>query len=349
MDATSDARRSPSEPAPTGDAAADPDSRVSSGPVRIVCWSSSGVSESTDLADLAGLVARPDTRLWVDLTDPTEESVRAVARTLHLHPLVADDIQERNERAKVAVYDDMVHVVLFDLQYRGEVQPAELDLVLAKQFLLSVHASDSNLAQRVPMRDGVGAVLAKGTDFLLYTIADRLIDGYFPMMDKLADEIDDLQDQVIQSPNEWTLQKVFTLKRELLAIRRATSPAREVLNQLTNRELAVIDPEHLVYFRDVYDHLIRVTDELDNYRDLVAGTLDIYLSTINNNLSRIMKRLTGVTVILAGMGAVAGIFGMSEAGALIGRGEPSGFWITTAVIVMLAVLAAVFLRRIDWI
>ena len=118
------------------------------------------------------------------------------------------------------------------------------------------------------MRDGVGAVLAKGTDFLLYTIADRIVDGYFPMMDKLADEIDDLQDQVVESPNEWTLQKVFTMKKELLSIRRATSPAREVFNQLTNRELTVIAPDHLVYFRDVYDHLIRVTDELDNYRDL---------------------------------------------------------------------------------
>ena len=231
--------------------------------------------------------------------------------------------------------------MLFDVEYRGEVQPTEVDLVLAKQFLLSVHASATDLARRVTMRDGVGAVLAKGTDFLLYTIADRIVDGYFPMMDKLADEIDDLQDQVVESPNEWTLQKVFTMKKELLAIRRATSPAREVLNQLTNRELTVIAPEHLVYFRDVYDHLIRVTDELDNYRDLVAGTLDIYLSTVNNNLSRIMKRLTGVTVILAGIGAVAGIFGMSEAGSLIGKGEPSGFWLLTGVIVMLGVIAAV--------
>jgi magnesium transporter len=104
-----------------------------------------------------------------------------------------------------------------------------------------------------------------------------------------------------------------------------------------------------VYFRDVYDHLIRVTDELDNYRDLVAGTLDIYLSTVNNNLSRIMKRLTGVTVILAGIGAVAGIFGMSEAGAAFGRGEGPGFWIVTAVVVLAASLAAVILRRVDWI
>ena len=105
----------------------------------------------------------------------------------------------------------------------------------------------------------------------------------------------------------------------------------------------------LVYFRDVYDHLIRVTDELDNDRDLVAGTLDIYVSIVNNDLSRIMKRLTGVTVILAGIGAVAGIFGMSEAGTALRGGEGSGFWEVTAIVMLGAGLTALFLRRIDWI
>jgi magnesium transporter len=334
MDATNDGRRSPS------DAAAA---------VRIVSWSPAGLRESEDVSELAGIVADPEARVWINLTEPDQEVVRSVAATLGLHPLIADDIEDRNERAKVATYDDMVHVVLFDLEYRGEVRPAEVDFVLGERFLLSVHDADCDLAKRVPANDGIGQILAKGTDFLLYTIADRIVDGYFPVLDALADEIDDLQDKVVESPSEWTLQRLFILKRELLAIRRATSPAREVLNQLTNRELTVIAPDHLVYFRDVYDHLIRVTDELDNYRDLVSGTLDIYLSTVNNNLSRIMKRLTGVTVILAGIGAVAGIFGMSEAALAVTNGEKSGFWLITGVILVCAAIAAVVLRRIDWI
>ena len=108
-------------------------------------------------------------------------------------------------------------------------------------------------------------------------------------------------------------------------MRRATSPVREIFDQLTNREIAARSTEaEIVYFRDVYDHLIRLTDELDNYRELASGTLDIYLSTINNNLSLIMKRLTGVTVILAGIGAVAGIFGMSEAGSRSPAARPAG-------------------------
>ena len=354
MDATSDAPRSPSDRRPSQAAGTDgrtppPDKVREPGPVRLVCWSPSGVTESAALADLPGMVARPDACVWIDMVDPREADVRGVAKTLGIHPLIAEDIAEQNQRAKVEEYDDVIHVVLFDLDYHGEVEPAEIDLVLGKRFLLSVHGPDPDLAKRVPPRDGAEHALAKGPDFLLYSITDHVVDGYFPVLDKIGDEIDDLQDRVIESPTEWTLQRLFVLKRELLMVRRAVSPAREVLNQLTNRELAVIKPDHLVYFRDVYDHLIRVTDELDNYRDLVSGTVDIYLSTINNNLSTIMKRLTGVTVILAGIGAAAGIFGMSEAGALIGRGEPAGFWLTTAVIVALALLAAAILRRFNWI
>ena len=145
------------------------------------------------------------------------------------------------------------------------------------------------------------------------------------------------------------LEQLFLLKRELIEVRRAVSPVREVFNQLTNRDIPLIDDEELVYYRDIYDHIIRLTDELDNYRELASATLDVYLSTINNNLSIIMKRLTGVTVILAGIGAVAGIFGMSEAGTALGGTEAGGFWLVTAITVAIAASAAIVLRRIDWI
>ena len=339
MDATTDAPRSPSDAPPP-----EPVSQT-----RVVCWSPTGVQRQDDVTALAAMIADPAARVWVDLVDPPPDVVQSVANDFGLHPLIAEDIGEKNQRAKIVEYDDVIHIVVFDLDYQGEVRPSEIDLVLGSRFLLSVHEPDSKLSETIAARNGAEALLAKGADFLLYTILDHVVDGYFPVMDRLADEIDELQDRVVESASEWTLQRLFVLKRELLTIRRATSPAREVLNQSTNRDLSVIAPEHIVYFRDVYDHLIRVTDELDNYRDLVAGTLDIYLSTINNNLSRIMKRLTGVTVILAGIGAAAGIFGMSEAGAALSDTEAPGFWLVTAFVVLSAVLAAVVLRRIDWI
>jgi magnesium transporter len=322
----------------------------SDGPnARILVWRPTGTTETDDVSTLRALLAEPDTRIWVDCIDPEAELVKPIAEALGLHPLLAEDIIERNQRAKIETFDDVVHMVLFELKHLGEVEAAEIDLVLATRFLLTVHGTECDLRGVALLKVGAEAILKRGTDYLLYGLADHIVDGYFPVLDKLADEIDELQDQIFQSPTDWTLQRLFVLKRELLAIRRATSPAREIFNQLTNREIPAVDPTHIVYFRDVYDHLIRVTDELDNYRELVSGTLDIYLSTINNNLSAIMKRLTGVTVILAGVGAAAGIFGMSEAGTAFAGGEALGFWLVTTATVVAAAMAAIVLRRINWI
>jgi magnesium transporter len=318
-------------------------------PVRILVHRSGGVTESTDIGELHALRADPDTCIWIDLIDPSEELTRTVGRELELHPLIAEDIVEKNQRSKIETFGEIVHIVMFSLEYAGEAAAYELDFVLGDRFLLSVHGPECDLAGSAALRVATEKVLDRGSDYLFYVLSDHIVDGYFPVLDALAEEIDDLQDKVVESANEWTLQRLFALKRELIAIRRATSPAREIFNQLTNRDVGAVAEDHIVYFRDVYDHLIRVTDELDNYRELVSGTLDIYLTIVNNNLSIIMKRLTGVTVILAGVGAIAGIFGMSEASAAFSGAESAGFWIVTVVSVALATTAAVVLRRIDWI
>jgi magnesium transporter len=313
-----------------------------------VCHEGKG-TESTDLGEVKKLLANPDNRLWIDLAEPDEEQVKIAAQALGLHPLIAEDIIERNQRSKIETFDDIVHIVMFALNYNGEPETSEVDFVLGERFLLTAHDGTLGTSTSAALRFGVEHAMTKGTDYLFYAIADTIVDGYFPVLDKIGEDIDEIQDRIMQSASDWTLERLFGLKRELSSLRRATSPAREIFNQLTNREIGVIDPAHVVYFRDVYDHLIRVTDELDNDRDLLAGTLDIWVGIVNNDLSVIMKRLTGVTVILAGVGAVAGIFGMSEAGAAFQGAEAAGFWLVTAVIVAAAASAAVVLRRINWI
>jgi magnesium transporter len=359
--------RAPDRPATRGDAlertrdpgSADDSPRVpatplgaeaKAGSIRIVSCHGDTGSESSDLADLPRLLKSPDHRVWVDLSSPDDAQVKEAAEALGLHPLIAEDIRERNQRSKIESFDeDVVHLVLFALHYDQEAAADEIDFVLGKGYLLTVHGGSLGESSAAPLRFGVEHALQKGPDYLLYAIADTIVDGYFPVLDNIGDDIDRLQDRVMQKASDTTLQRLFALKRELVDLRRATSPAREIFNQLTNREMAAIDPTHIVYFRDVYDHLIRVTDELDNYRDLVSGTLDIYVSIVNNDLSRIMKRLTGVTVIIAGIGSVAGIFGMSEAGSAFAGAEAGGFWLVTLGVVLLAVGAAALLHRIDWI
>jgi magnesium transporter len=318
--------------------------------IRGVAWLPPGGSRTIESRDdLAGCLVDPEARVWVDVTAPTHVQVNGIAELLSLHPLIAEDIAERNQRAKVQEFEGSLHIVLFWIASEGEITEQEVDIVLDRRSLLTVHEPGWDPFRLQQLRGDPGALLRRGPDFLLYAIADGIVDGYFPVLDALEDEIDALQDDVIARPNSWTLERLFALKRQLIGLRRAISPAREVFNQLTNRDLELVRPEHVVYFRDVYDHLIRVTDELDNDRELVAGTLEVYLSTVNNNLSTIMKRLTGVTVILAGIAAVAGLFGMSEAGLAFDGGEKSGFWLVTAMVVGGAAVTAFVLRRIGWI
>ena len=335
------ATMNPSSPSETASVGTDGPARL-----RALILGPHGSHETTDLAELREAYADEHVRVWVDIVDGDAELVDELAACLGIHPLVAEDILERNQRAKIERTEEILHLVMFALAYDGGVEEDEVDIVLGQRFLLTGHGRTYDPRAMHTLRRGPETFLAEGPDYLLWAIVDGLVDGYFPVFDKLGDEIDDLQVDVISRPSRWVVERLFQVRRDLLYIRHAVSPQREIFNQLTNRDESLISPERVVYFRDVYDHLIRLTDELDSYRELVSTTLDAYLSTVNNNLSDIMKRLTAVTCILAGIAAVAGIFGMSEAASAIEEG--SGFWLITGAMLAAAGAAVVWFRRIGW-
>ena len=307
-----------------------------------------GVHEITNFEEFSGVCADPNARLWIDLQDPDRDLLIGIGEALELHPLVTEDILERNQRAKLEQTGDVAHIVMFALRYEGEVVAHEIDIVLGKRFLLTSHDQAVSPREAPFMRRNPGAHLAEGVDYVLWSLSDWLVDDYFPVFDKLGDEIDDLEADVMNRPSSWLVERLFAVRRDLLKIRHTVSPQREIFNQLTNRDLSLISPERIIYFRDVYDHLIRLTDELDSYRELVGTALDMYLSQVNNNLSEVMKRLTAVTAVLAGAGALAGVFGMSEASLALGF-EEMRFWIVTAFIALLTALGFLYFRRIGWI
>jgi magnesium transporter len=346
-------RPSPSEPV-RAVGSAPPVDGTPPGPradaVRTITRTAAGVVTSDGIEAIPDLPLADGGIVWVDAAGASADEIGRVARRLGLHELIVEDILEGNQRAKIEVTDDLVHVVMFSLRYDDPIAAVEIDIVLGDGFLLTSHGPDWDpLASHHLRGEGLAAVFARGADHLLWSICDDLVDGYFPLLDKLGDEIDLLEDAVIEHGTVQTLERLFDIKRDLIMIRRAAAPVREIFNQLTNRDLALIDADEIIYFRDVYDHLIRLTDELDTYRELVSGTLDVYLSTVNNNLSLIMKRLTGVTVVLAGVAAFGGIFGMSEAGAAFAGTEATGFWLVTAGIFAIAFFMAYVLRRLRWI
>ena len=303
------------------------------------------------LAKLPGLVGKPDCSVWVDLVAPTPRQAQQVGEALGLHPLIVEDVLEGNQRAKIETTDGVVHIVLFHLSYGDDVVASELDIVLGDGFPADRPRRRLGPAGRPPPggRARAGPQARAGPPAVgdrrrpRSTATSRSPTGS-------ATPSTTSRTQVVRKATPDTVEQLFKLKRELIQVRRAISPVREVFNQLTNRDVALIDDDEIVYFRDIYDHVIRLTDELDNYRELASATLDVYLTQVNNNLSVIMKRLTGVTVILAGIGAVAGIFGMSEAGtALGGGGGRSGSGLSPRSSSASPAVAAVVLRRIDWI
>jgi magnesium transporter len=302
------------------------------------------------MAELRRAVDSPAARVWIDVTSGTPELLTKVGEVLKLHPLLIEDLGERDQRAKLDQIDGALHLVLFSLAYEdGTTYERELDFVLGPRFLLSSHSHWWDPRRTHHIRTGIEPALRRGPDYLLWAMCDDSIDAYFPILDRLGDEIDDLEDAVVARADRSLLERLFELKRDLILIRRVTAPEREMFNVLSSREETPVAEANRLYFRDAYDHLIRLTDELDTYRELASATLETYLSTVNNNLSLIMKRLTGVTVVVAGIGAIGGLFGMSEAQYAFRGAEGPGFWIVLFGSMAFAALAAWVLHKVDWI
>ena len=317
--------------------------------IAIVSEKGGALTRSSSVDDLPALLADEEAVVWIDLVDPTSGQVDRVATELGVHPLVIEDIVESDGRAKLEAVDDVLHVVLFALTRDQAMGLHEVDFVIGRRFLLTVHPASWDIGAAHQLKAGLGAVMGRGPDALMWALSDAIVDGYFPVFDQLADEIDSLEDRILDHPDRETLQKVLEMKRELIKIRHVVAPGREVFNQLTSREHEVISEPQVLYFRDIYDHLVRLTDEFDSFRELTAATIELYLSTVNNNLTVIMKRLTGATVVLAGIAAVAGIFGMSEASSALDGREGIGFWVITLVTIVVAGVVLAILRRLDWV
>ena len=205
--------------------------------IRGVAWSPAGTRVIASRDDVAACLADPDALLWVDVTAPSHVQVNDVADLLSLHPLIAEDIAERNQRAKVEEIEGAIHIVIFAIAYEGEITEVEIDMVLNHRSLLTVHEPGWDPFTLTQLRGDPASLLRRGPDFLLYALTDGIVDDYFPVLDAIEDEIDALQDDVIAKPTKWTLERLFALKRQLIGLRRAMSPAREIFNQLTNRDL----------------------------------------------------------------------------------------------------------------
>ena len=257
---------------------------------------------------------RGDANLWFHCDAPNEEELGYLQELLHIHPLTREDIVHQNQRPKIHSFDDYVYLAIHSLMRKDkwQVEPSELDVLLGHGWVLSVHYGPlPGIIEKAHLHERIASAVARGADFLVYTLADLVVDDYFPILDKMEDEIDSLEDRLLGRPRARSVNELLTLKRSLVHVRRAVAPQREVFNQLTRHDFPFIRPENLVYFRDVYDHLLRIIEEVDTLRDLLSGALEIYLASTSNQLNVTMKRLTAWGTIFIVIAAIAGVYGMN--------------------------------------
>jgi magnesium transporter len=260
------------------------------------------------------LLSRRDANLWLHFDTPTEEELDFLKENFAIHHLTIEDIVNQNQRPKIEPFENYVYLAIHPLrrEAKWEIEPSELDLLLGRGWIVSVHYGPlSGLIDNSQLHERIPAALARGADFLLYTLVDLVVDSYFPITDDVEDKIDSLEDRLLLRAYPGDMNRLLSLKRSIVHIRRAVTPQREVLNQLTRHDFPFVRPENLVYFRDVYDHLIRIAEELDSLRDILSSVLEIHLASTSNQLNATMKRLTAYGTIFVAITAIAGIYGMN--------------------------------------
>ena len=255
--------------------------------------------------------------LWLDLCEEPSDALRPILReTFGFHRLAVDDALEETHIPKVDDWQHYLYIVLhaiaFDQHDDTPVYTLELDVFLGRNFLVTYQSHPIAAVQRLwETCHKDDRQMQKGSGHLIYTLADELIADYLPVIEEIDETIDQIEDQIFDNPGPSILPRIFALKRALLHLRRILMPQREVFNRLARGDFGVIKIEERVFFRDVYDHVVRLHDITEGLRDLIGGALDTYLSVVSNRMNEVMKTLTIITTLFMPLSFLSGFFGMN--------------------------------------
>jgi magnesium transporter len=313
----------------------------------------------TDLApvDFGAALADPRGLLWVDFEgEPPEVCEPILRESFAFHPLAIDDALQETHIPKLDDWGQYLylalHAVDLDRTSGGNVETRELDIFLGANYLVSHHDSPLVAVTRTWDRcQKDDRLTSGGADRLAYNLTDELVVAYMNVFEDLDDALDHSEGEIFEQPSPETLASIFKIKRSILTLRRTLAPQREVLNKLARDQFPVIDPRERVYFRDVYDHLVRLYDINESMRDQAGGALDTYLSVINNRMNDIMKTLTVITTLFMPISFVVGFFGMNFFGpsaSIPGWTSTPVLAITLGVTVLTPLAMVLWVRRRGW-
>lgn len=317
---------------------------------------SGGLRTDLTATDIVKIVRSEAGRLWVDVDCHHTTWWLALAETIGFHPLTIEDTLSPESRVKTEEYEDFLFVVCRDAQFAADTPDpydfatSNLYLFIGRSYLITVHALPSRATETLRERLATGPeLMSRGVDYLAYAILDTLTDLYFPLLDQLDHFVDQLETDIFSRANPTeTLERIFELKRTLLALRRHQAPMREITSALANRPTPYLQPSTQIYIRDVYDHVVRQVESIETYRDLLTGALEVHFSVLSNRTNEIMKALAIVGTFLLPATWVASIYGMNFEWMPFLH-EPRGFWVAFAAMFAVSFAVLGYLKLRKWI
>jgi magnesium transporter len=303
---------------------------------------------------VAALLAQPEALLWIDLNRPDDAEYNWLAETFRFHPLALEDARGRQQRAKLDRYQGYAFFVLPAIcRDTGDrrVGAHDVHVFIGRNYLVTVHRQEIPALSQVRHRWEQAHAAREPAPFLFYLLLDAVVDGCFPVVDEIGEQIDDIDTAVFADPDRVALKTIFSLRKTLLTIRKTLGPLRDALNELLIAEGdEIFALEHMRgYFSDVFDHVLRVTDFVDTYRDMLSGSLDAYQGSLANRLNQNMQRLTVAATVLATATVVTGFYGMNLRGLLINSRWAYGGHLLLGLLVLLTLVEIWIFRRKRWI
>jgi len=313
-----------------------------------------GTRQRLSKEEIVSALASAEGTLWVDIDTRVPEQVALLKEVFNFHPLAREDALNPESRVKLEEYDHYLLLIVRTVEFIEETEdPYDLDTVnisffLGKNYVVSVHGADTapvdstaDLLRRKP------ELASRGPARLMHAMVDQAVDAYFPIVDKLDEFMDGLEERIFASFDQSSLRDVFAVKRLVLTLRRHLAPQRDALNVLTNRPSTLLAPETQIYFRDIHDHVLRIYDSLETYRDLLSSTMDSYLSQVSNRLGMATKALGIVATFTLPFVVVSGMWGMNFEHIPL-QSHPHGFMILVLaqLVLGLAILASLKWRKV---
>jgi magnesium transporter len=308
------------------------------------------VLTSLDRAEIEDLLRR-DAFFWLDLHPPRPEDLDALGEIFGFHPLTIEDNRTFGQRPKLEGYGEYAFVVYYGARREGDrIALTELHLFVSGSYVISIHQDPCMQLEQV--QSTIKEASEHREQFVLYKIFDALTDSFIDVLSGIDDEIDAIEDEVVLQPTDAQLRRIFGLKRDLVNVRRVVAPQRDLFARAMEdiSQLPGLEPSSHDYFRDVYDHLIRLSDQIDSYRDLLSSAMDVYLSTVSNRLNDATKQLATIATIFLPLTFVTGFFGQNF-GWMVAHIDSLGAFLGFGIgsLVASAILLLVWFRRAGYI